>query len=341
MLQEHSISSSAPCRVDCGGTWDIRAFSLPFWKYCPVTVNLAIDLRTHVRLHPHKDGWTRVTSVGFDPEEYPSEEAPFNTPLGLVFAIATYFNVTGVHIDISPESPPRSALGGSGVVGVALIHALATALEKLGDKAPTREETVQLAYRLEDGLSVSLTGMQDQAAATFGGINLWRWEKNGSFSRDALIPNKRIKEVDSHILIAFSGQAHNSVEINQKWITGFISGQHRRMWRQINENTLQFAEHLRQQEWQKAAEALLYETRLRRTLTTDVLIPITGSLIDATAGSGCGARFAGAGAGGCVWAIGDSAGIEALRERWRSILSKTDHGAVLDARVDPVGVVSE
>ena len=42
------------------------------------------------------------------------------------------------------------------------------------------------------------------------------------------------------------------------------------------------------------------EMSIRREITPDALIPITGKLIDQAEKTGCGARFAGAGAGGSL-----------------------------------------
>ncbi len=39
-----------PCRLDMGGTLDISTFIFPYGRFRPLTVNLAINLRTQVRL---------------------------------------------------------------------------------------------------------------------------------------------------------------------------------------------------------------------------------------------------------------------------------------------------
>jgi len=56
---------------------------------------------------------------------------------------------------------------------------------------------------------------------------------------------------------------------------------------------------------------------------------------------GCGARFAGAGGGGTVWALGEIDDIKGLREKWAAILKGTKKGRILDCAVDPVGVREE
>ena len=337
-LQGQNIVASAPSRVDIGGTWDIPAFALPFWRFMPATVNVAINLRTIARLEPFRKGWTRVTSQGFKPEEYPGDEAPFNTALGYVFACASYFGVTGLQIDISSESPPKSALGGSGVLGVAVLYALSKAANlRRHEELLSKERLVRAAYELESSLSISLTGMQDQAAAAYGGANLWHWLDGGQFNRTPI--SSTGTDISRNILVAYSGVNHDSSIINQTWIEGFLGGQHRSMWLEINENTTAFADAFRQERWKEAANYMNRETDIRRALTEDVLIPSTEKLVDAARMANCGARFTGAGAGGCVWAIGQADEIDSLRDVWRKILSGTEDGKILDVEIDTKGAL--
>ena len=65
ILEQNPIEASAPCRIDAGGTWDIKAMALPLERIRPITVNMALNLRTRVELQPFKDNWVRVTSAGY------------------------------------------------------------------------------------------------------------------------------------------------------------------------------------------------------------------------------------------------------------------------------------
>ena len=61
LLEKNPIKTSAPCRIDSGGTWDIKSLALPLEGADPITVNLAINLRTYVTLLPYKSGWVRIS----------------------------------------------------------------------------------------------------------------------------------------------------------------------------------------------------------------------------------------------------------------------------------------
>jgi D-glycero-alpha-D-manno-heptose-7-phosphate kinase len=77
---------------------------------------------------------------------------------------------------------------------------------------------------------------------------------------------------------------------------------------------------------------------VRRDITPDALIPVTSELIRQAELAGCGARFAGAGAGGSVWALGEKKRIDELRTAWISTLAPIRGAGVLDCAVDPKGV---
>jgi D-glycero-alpha-D-manno-heptose-7-phosphate kinase len=53
----------------------------------------------------------------------------------------------------------------------------------------------------------------------------------------------------------------------------------------------------------------------------------------------CGARFTGAGGGGCIWALGDVKHIDSLRPIWEEILSSEKEGSLLDLKIDSQGLV--
>ena len=119
ILESNPVEASAPCRIDMGGTLDISTFSYPLRYLAPCTFNIALGLRTRIRLKPYARGRIKISSKGFKDAQFPADAAPFDHPLGLMFATAAYFNARGIQIEIHSQSPPRSALGGSSVAAVA------------------------------------------------------------------------------------------------------------------------------------------------------------------------------------------------------------------------------
>ena len=338
------IESSAPCRVDMGGTLDLSTFYYPLRHLDPVTVNLSLGMRTRVRLRCHDPGRIRISSKGFQSVEYPLGGAPFNQPLGLMFAVAAYFGLGGVHIDIQSSSPPRSGLGGSSVAAVALIGAYARALEMLGHPPSPPRQTALLAHEIEASMAGVPCGCQDQLAAAYGGVNAWFWKADPAkarFKRQSLFKKRAVADLQKHMLLAYCGVPHESKNVNAQWVAQFTAGLNRGKWAQIIQYTHEFIAALAKARYDHAAELMNRETRIRREMTPDVLDGVGQKLVAAAVDGGCGARFTGAGGGGCVWALGSIDRIDRLRQTWENVLSTTPSAQLLPVQIDHHGVATQ
>ncbi len=342
VLENGPVTVSAPCRIDMGGTLDIRTFSNALQHCGPCTVNIALDLRTTVRIAPYARGRIRVRSRGFQGAEFPAGRAPFRHPLGLMFAVAAFFQADGVQISVHSASPPRSALGGSSVAAVALVGAFTQARRRLGGMPPVAGRSVALiAHAVEESIAGVPCGFQDQLAAVFGGISAWYWlapPQTGVFRRETLIPRRGRRRLERHLLAAYVGVPHASADINGRWVRQFISGSRRQEWVDIVACTRSFAEALRRRDYAGAAAAMNREVDLRRRMTPAVLDGLGRKLVAAARRCGCGARFTGAGGGGCLWAIGEADALSQLRPAWQDILSARRQAHLMEAHVAGEGI---
>ncbi|NTV59620.1 MAG: galactokinase [Deltaproteobacteria bacterium] len=342
ILKNSRVEASAPCRVDSGGTWDIRSMALPMEAIEPVTVNIALSLRTRVELLPFEEGMVKVSSEGFpDTGAREFKTLPFDSTFGLFYAAISYFGFHSLEVRIASDSPSKAALGGSSTALVALIKALSKLAVLTGKPPLPQKDILHLAYYLEDSTSSGKCGIQDQAAAVFGGVNLWRWHfgnRQAPYERTPLLDRKRQQDLSEHLLVAFSGRSHVSARINQGWLEGFLSGRTRAGWIEANRIVRRLAQALIDRKWDQAAGLLREEMAVRREITPDALIPVTDKLIRQAELEGCGARFAGAGAGGSVWALGEKKRIDELKTIWRSTLAPIRGAGILDCAVDPRGV---
>lgn len=326
-----------------GGTLDISTFYYPLRHLSPCTVNMAMNLRTRVRIFPYNEGMIKVSSKGFESSEYPLDKAPFDHPLGLIFAIAGYFRAEGVHIEIESSSPPRSALGGSSVAAVALIGAFSQALDQRGKKPLTRHQIAVLAHALEASVAGVPCGLQDQLAAVYGGVNVWHWQADIGkpyFRKKTIIRKQSLNDFQHHLLLAFTGVPHESRDINSKWVQQFLSGKNRELWAEIVFCTRRFAEALVVWNFKGAIAAMNREMAIRRKMTPDVLQGVGEHLIASAVENHCGARFTGAGGGGCIWALGETKDIDNLKGIWESVLSKRKGAHLLDVEIDTKGLVN-
>jgi D-glycero-alpha-D-manno-heptose-7-phosphate kinase len=339
ILEKKQIQSSVPCRVDFGGTLDISTFYLPLAHLKPAGFNMAIDLRTHVTLFPYMSGKIKVSSKGFDTAEFEQGKAPFDHPMGLMFACAQYFNAHGVHVHIESTSPPRSALGGSSAAAVAVLAAFYAALEKPFVPA----HLAWLAHYIESSVAGVPCGVQDQAAAAFGRAHLWEWKMGESGPEFEKVPlcdsDGQYREIDSHMLVAYCGIPHVSKDINSRWVRSFVKGKTRGIFAQITGMTRSFFDALRNKAFDQAADLMTRETCLRRAMTPDVLDKTGKILFETAQDHHCGARFTGAGGGGCLWAVGTRKNISVLTGSWRSVLDTIPDAGLLDTNIDLKGIV--
>ncbi|MBI9083422.1 MAG: galactokinase [Desulfobacterales bacterium] len=345
LLENGPIQASAPCRIDMGGTLDLGTFHYPLRPLAPCTVNIALNLKTRVTLVPHTAGRIQIRSIGFEPADVLLDEAPFDHPLGLMFAVASYFGASGVGIEIDSASPPRSALGGSSTAALALVAAFSRGAERSGAAGgATRAQMVRLAHGIESAVAGVPCGMQDQLAAAYGGVNGWYWQEDPMagtpWRRQVLWDPSAHDDLARCLLVAYCGIPHESRDINGRWVRQFLAGGARHRWREIVACTHDFTEALAVKDLERAAAAMNRETAIRREMTPDVLDP-TGQLLVADAmAAGCGARFAGAGGGGCIWALGPAATIGRLRGTWDHRLNAIPDARLLDVDIDGSGVMT-
>ncbi len=343
ILESRTIEASAPCRIDMGGTLDIPTFYYPLGHLNPCTFNIALGLRTRVRLLPYTKGLIKISSRGFKDAEFPADAAPFDHPLGLMFATAAYFKAQGIHIDIESGSPPRSALGGSSAAAVALVAALLTLFERgSSDNHLNRRLIALLAYKLEETVAGVPCGSQDQLAAAYGGVHVWYWQDRpgqSHYKRKVAVKKETHKELERRLLLAYCGKPHVSKDINGRWVQQFLAGKNRARWREIIDQTHRFTAALADHNYRQAAEYMNRETAIRRELTPDVLDNVGEKLVETALQNGCGARFTGAGGGGCIWALGEIENVDRLRPLWEKTLSTRKQACLLDVEIDNKGVM--
>ena len=341
LLEDHPVDASAPCRIDFGGTLDISTFHYPLRIQQPATVNIALDRRTTVSLRPAVDDQIWISSQGIAEAAFGPQAAPYDHPLGLMFAVADYFGVQGVHIHIHSTSPPQSGLGGSSVAAVALIAAFSKLNVHMGRSPISRTQMVLLAHAIEQGVAGVPCGIQDQLAAAFGGVNSWEWPATPDqppFLCHPLADPSACARLDHHLLVAYLGVTHVSKDVNQTWVRRFISGKDRDVWQRIIDLTHRFADALEAFDMRSAAAAMNEETAMRKAITPQVLESMGQRLADAAMDKQCGARFTGAGGGGCLWAIGEADAITSLKPVWEGLLAERPTAGLMDCQVDSKGV---
>lgn len=121
----------------------------------------------------------------------------------------------GLEIHHHADLPARSGLGSSSSFTVGLLNALGT----LKGQVQSQRQLAQEAIRIEQNVIQEHVGSQDQIWAAFGGTNLIRFKRDGDFDCSPVVmPSTRYKELNSHMMLFFTGFSRIAANIAAKKI---------------------------------------------------------------------------------------------------------------------------
>lgn len=122
---------------------------------------------------------------------------------------------TAVEIRLSSRVPSGAATGTSAAITVALIGALL----KLNGRDIRAEEVASLAHRVETELLHRQSGIQDQLAAAYGGIN-WIEMQSYPSAQVHRVPVERefAQELQQQLSLIYLGKGHDSSKIHEEVI---------------------------------------------------------------------------------------------------------------------------
>lgn len=151
--------------------------------------------------HKHRIVYSRIENVREISEiEHPAVRA--------VLGWAKVEEGTEIHHD--GDLPARSGLGSSSSFTVGLVNALFA----LKGRHISKEALAAHAIDIEQNIICENVGSQDQVSAAFGGFNRIAFHPNGSFDvAPVILAPKRLAELESHLLLCFTGLARIASEV--------------------------------------------------------------------------------------------------------------------------------
>jgi D-glycero-alpha-D-manno-heptose-7-phosphate kinase len=128
------------------------------------------------------------------------------------------FNDTrGLEIHYQADLPARAGIGSSSAFAVGLI----AALKALRNEPIERMELARAAIELERERLKEAVGSQDQMAVACGGFNLIRFHPDGNIEYTPVnAPNERIADLESRLLLIFTGTSRIASRIASEMIAG-------------------------------------------------------------------------------------------------------------------------
>jgi len=304
------IQTSAPTRIDlAGGTIDIW----PLYLFHPgaQTLNAAISLRASARIERRDDLRIVIRSedTGATVEADDWRELWNPTELRLLSLLVHFFEVRGITLTTSSQSPAGAGIAGSSALNVAVCAALADWKRMHYDP----EGLLQVAMNVEARAIKVPTGLQDYRPALYGGVAAVELDVDG-VRRVPL--HVDLTELQRRIVLCYTGEPRNSGtnnwEITKKHIDGdrFVFD----CFERIRDTALAMRAALEKSDWDGVGRAIGEEWENRKRLAPGVTTPAIEDLIARAMAQGAtAAKVCGAGGGGCLFSYGPPEARERIR----------------------------
>ncbi len=227
---KNSVLTKAPTRIcDIGGWTDT-------WFYPKGAIfSICVDLYSYVRLVENESKTIKIFAENFEQsaEILNLKKIEYNGVLDLLKAAIKRMNIeNGLDLFVRADAPPGCGIGTSASVAVALISALAT-YKRLN---MNQNSIAALAHKLETEELGLESGVQDQYAAAYGGINFMQIDYPEVNLLKIEINENRILELENQFILVYFGSRSSDI-MHKAVIENFEKG---------DRNTLESFEIMRQ-----------------------------------------------------------------------------------------------
>jgi len=201
------IITQTPFRMSFfGGGTDFAGFynehggavlSTTFDKYAYVTVR---------HLPPFFDYRTHIT---YSKEEKVNSIEEITHPA--IRNAMRWLDMHKIRMTYEADLPARSGLGTSSSFAVGMLEAFYALKGKYADKRKLADDAIYL----ERTLCAEAGGIQDQIAASFGGVNRIDFSRDGYTVRPVIMGRERKEDLNSHLMLFFTGFSRFSSDIQK------------------------------------------------------------------------------------------------------------------------------
>lgn len=256
--------------------------SATFDKYCFVTV------RDYPPFFEHKNQFTYSKIERFD--------SPDELSHPLVREALKYLHENHIQISYDADLPARTGIGSSSSFAVGLLNSIYTLRGKYCDKKRLATDAIYL----ERTLCKEHGGIQDQIATAYGGINRIDFSADGFSVKPIQISETRISELNSKLLLFFSGQSRFSAEIAKEQTSNL--SQNTKTLGIMKELVIEAEKILSSgKSLDEFGELLDYSWKLKTTLASNITNDEINSLYETAVKNGAiGGKLLGAGGGGFI-----------------------------------------
>jgi len=225
---------------------------------------------------------------------------------------------TGIEVQHHGDLPARSGMGSSSSFTVGLLNAV-RAYQGL---MSSPEWLATEAIRIEQDVLKEHVGSQDQIWAAYGGTNVITFDPDGGFQvSPVVIPDERRRELESHMMLFFTGFSRTAAVVAKKQIDNIDKRQNQL---KVLQQIVGEACSILQQPRRSIAEigSLLHESwALKKELADTISNPAIDGIYSAALDAGAvGGKLLGAGAGGFMLIIADPVAHARIREKLKCLV---------------------
>ncbi len=286
------IISRTPFRISFFGggsdyeSWYSRhggsVLSTSIAHYCYITVRWLPPFHTE----KSRIVWSKIESVQNNADiEHHSVRACLQS-LGIT---------EGIEIHHSGDLPARSGLGSSSSFTVGLLNALYS----LQGSFATSRFLASKSVHIERDVMKENVGIQDQIAASFGGFNHTTIEPDGSFTVERLDCPEKLGELQSHLMLFFTGISRTASDIAAEQIRAQVEGATDTEMHQMQTMVAEGMAALLSSDITDFGRLLHESWMIKRTLAKNIAPPIVDEIYESGRKAGAiGGKLLGAGGGG-------------------------------------------
>lgn len=201
------IITRTPFRVSlCGGGSDLPSF---YEKHGGCVISTTINKYMYITIHP--SFLKNETILKYSKTEIVNNLENIEHPI--FKQCLKDAKIEGVEITSIADIPQGTGLGSSSSFTVGLINALYCYKRELKYK----EEIAKEACEVEINKLENKIGKQDQYAATYGGLNYYQFNQDGSvYIEPVLMSKEAFHKLEENLLMLYVGGVHSASEILQE-----------------------------------------------------------------------------------------------------------------------------
>lgn len=235
----------------------------------------------------HRIVWSHIETVGAISEIlHPAVRAGLGA--------AGYDDEEGVELHHQGDLPARSGIGSSSAFAVGLINVL----KAMRGETATAHDLAEAAIDLEQNKLRETVGCQDQVASAYGGLNVIRFNIDGTIAVDPLeLSDARRGAFEQHLMVFYTGMSRLSSSLSKQLVDN-LDGKAKNLER-MQAMVPQAVDMLRRGDFESFGKMLHETWTLKRGLTSSISTATIDRIYDDALRAGAlGGKLLGAGGAG-------------------------------------------